>query len=85
MVTLRGFASCVNVSASLLSLIENDRHMPDKELVCRMASQLGEDADRWCAAIGKITPTAEKSIAKLVMEDPVVFRRLVGKECHEQS
>lgn len=78
-VTLRKFAQQMGISASLLSLIEQDAHHPTTELVQRMARSLGADADHWCSLIGKLAPDTEERLAKLAKKDPKFFRTLIGR------
>ena len=77
--TLRGLAGEVGVSPTLLSFIEHGRQQPSKELVVKLATLLGADPDEWCGLLGKITPQAEKSLARLAREDPAFFRNMVNR------
>ena len=78
-ITLRKFAKEMEISAGLLSMIEQDAHVPPAELIAKCAKALQADADLWCGLAGKLTPTAEKSLARLARKDPLFFRRLIGK------
>lgn len=77
--TLRAFAAELTISSSLLSLIEQDAHIPPKELIVRMATALEEDADVWCGMVGKLTPSAERSLARLARKDPKFFRGMLER------
>lgn len=77
--TLRAFAAKMQISASLLSLIEQGEHMPDSELITRLATALGQDADYWCGLAGTLTPCAERSLADLARRDPEFFRIMVER------
>ena len=74
--TLRGVAREIGVSASLLSLIEQNKHTPSRNLLVNLAELLDADADRWCALAGTITPQAEAALAVLAREDPEGYRFL---------
>ena len=69
----------MNVSPALLSLIEQGRHMPGKDLIVELAKLYGADADRWCGMVGTITPEAEQSLARVAKEDPQFFRSMVNR------
>lgn len=72
--TLRTLAREVDVSAALLSLIERGKHVPNRELVVRLAKALDADADRLCGMCGRITAEAEQSFAALARSRPEFFR-----------
>ena len=74
--TLRSLAKKLDVSASLLSMIEQGKHVPSPSLIVKLAEIMGADADEWCALAGKITPEAEGALADLAREDPEGFRFL---------
>ena len=76
--TLRSTAVEIGVSASLLSLVEQNKHVPSREVIEALARVLGGDPDKWCGLAGRITPAAEASLAKLAMEKPEFFRFLRG-------
>jgi len=78
-ITLRAFAGKMQISASLLSLIEQDEHVPPKELIVRIAMALGENADFWCGLAGKVTPEVEKSLARMARRDPQFFRTVLHR------
>lgn len=73
--TLRFTAQEADISASLLSLIEREKHTPSREVIERLASVLGGDVDRWCGLAGRITTEAEESLAKLAIEQPEFYRQ----------
>jgi transcriptional regulator with XRE-family HTH domain len=77
--TLRAFAKEIGVSASLLSLIEQDKQVPQKELLVLITTKLGLDVDEMFSKIGKITPSAEASFAKVASDDPIYFRQLLSR------
>ena len=72
--TLRSTARESRISASLLSLIEQNKHVASRQVIERLATVLDADADRWCGLAGKITAEAEESLAKLARERPEFFR-----------
>jgi transcriptional regulator with XRE-family HTH domain len=70
----------VGVSPALLSLTEQDKHVPPKELIVKLAQLLGGDADQWCGMAGKITPKAEAHLAKMAKDDPMFFRSMINRK-----
>jgi transcriptional regulator with XRE-family HTH domain len=77
--TLRNVATAADISPSLLSLIENGKHMPPKEVIVRLAKELDGNVDFWCGAAGMIAPDAERRLAKLAKEEPALFRSMVNR------
>lgn len=77
--TLRGLATDVGVSASLLSLLEQDAHVPPNELIVRIAGHLDGDPDLWCGLAGKITPDTEQRLARIAKGDPKFFRTMIER------
>ena len=77
--TLRGLASEIGISAALLSLIEQGKHVPPKELIARLAQHLGGDPTQWCALAGQVTPDAERKLAQIAREDPIFFRSMLDR------
>jgi transcriptional regulator with XRE-family HTH domain len=77
--TLRGLAREAGISPALLSLIERDKHVPDKGLVVRLAALLNADGDYLCALVGRITPRAEEHLAQIARDDPEFFRTMVNR------
>ena len=81
--TLCAVAKKVDVSAALLSMIENNNHQPKRKLIVELAEVLDGDADYWCSLAGRVTPESEKTFAELAREDPDAyryFRTLAGRE-----
>ncbi len=78
-ITLRAFARTMDISPSLLSLIEHDEHVPPSELIARMAKVAGEDPDLWCGLVGKLTPATQSSLSRLGRTDPVFLRNIVER------
>jgi transcriptional regulator with XRE-family HTH domain len=78
--TLHALSEEVGVSPALLSLTEQDKHVPPKELIVKLATVLGGDADHWCGLAGKVTPSVEKSLAKIAKDDPIFFRSMINKK-----
>lgn len=76
--TLRSLARDADVSPTLLSFIEHGKHEPTPELVVRLAGILGADPDHWCALIGKVTPEAQRKMAKIARDNPVFFRNMIN-------
>ena len=74
--TLRSAASDLGVSASLLSMIEQGKHIPSRETIVGLAKLLEADADLWCAVAGRITPDAEAALAKVARQNPEGYRFL---------
>lgn len=72
--TLRGLAAEVGVSPALLSLVEQGKHEPQRELIVTLATVLGEDADAWCALVGRVRPDVESELARVARDDPAGFR-----------
>jgi len=77
--TLRALAAEVGISAALLSLIEQEKHVPPKEVIVRLAEHLGADSTEWCAAAGQITPDAERKLARLARDEPLYFRKMLDR------
>jgi transcriptional regulator with XRE-family HTH domain len=77
--TLRGLAAEIGISAALLSLIEQGKHVPPKELIVRLAEHLGGDATQWCAIAGQVTPEAERKLAQIARQDPMFFRAMLHR------
>jgi transcriptional regulator with XRE-family HTH domain len=77
--TLHVVSEQVGVSPGLLSLIEQNKHIPPKELIVTLAEVLNGDANGWCALIGKITPDAEAAFAQVAKDRPIFFRKMVEK------
>ena len=75
--TLRHVAAEAGISPALLSLIERDRHKPSPQIIVRLATVLGGDADEWCGLLGKMTPDTESELARIASKDPVFFRSMV--------
>ena len=74
--TLRATAAKIGVSASLLSMIEQGKHVPSPKMIVKLAQLLGADPDGWCALAGRVTPEAEAALAELAREDPEGYRFL---------
>lgn len=72
--TLRALAAELDVSPALLSLIEQGKQDPSRDLVEKLAAKLGGDADGWCALIGRVRPELESRLAELAKTDPDRFR-----------
>lgn len=77
--TLHKLSAEADVSPGLLSLIEQDKHTPPKELIVRLAQVLKGDADQWCGLVGKITPNAEATLAEVAKTQPIFFRKMLSK------
>jgi len=77
--TLHVLSEEIGVSPGLLSIIEQDKHIPPTELIVRLAGALGGDADQWCSLIGKVTPKAEAAFSKIAKDDPMFFRSMLKK------
>jgi len=75
-VSLRATAVAVDISPALLSLIEQGKHVPPREVVIRLALHLRADPDQWCGLAGRISDEAESSFARLAAEKPEYFRFL---------
>ena len=75
--TLQQLGQQIDASAGLLSLIEQDKHIPPNNVIVKLAELLGGDANQWCGMAGKVTPNAEKAFAKIAREDPVFFRTML--------
>lgn len=71
--TLRTLAATVGVSPALLSLIEQNKHVPQADLVCKLATVLGSNPDAWCAMIGRLNPAVESRLVDLARNDPKAF------------
>lgn len=71
--TLRTLAATVDVSPALLSLIEQDKHVPQAELVCKLAAVFGSNPDAWCAMIGRLDPGVESQLVDIARNDPKAF------------
>lgn len=78
--TLHSLSDEVEISAGLLSLIEQDKHVPPKERIVRLAQVLGADPDKWCGLAGKVTPNAEARLARIASDDPIFFRSMLSKK-----
>lgn len=78
--TLHALSDQVGASPALLSLTEQDKHVPTKELIVKLASALGGDADYWCGLAGKVTPAVEESLAKIAKDDPILFRSMINRK-----
>jgi hypothetical protein len=63
-----------------LSLTEQDKHIPPKALIVRLAEVLNGDPDQWCGLIGKVTPEAEASLARTAKNDPMFFRSMLKRQ-----
>ena len=81
--TLHVLSEEVGVSAGLLSLTEQDKHVPPKELIVKLAAALGGDADRWCGLAGKVTPYVEAKLAEIAKDDPILFRSMIARKGRE--
>lgn len=77
--TLRETAKAAMISPALLSLIEQDKHVPSRDVIVRLANLLNGDPDRWCGLAGRVTPELEARLARLANEEPEFFRKLVNK------
>jgi transcriptional regulator with XRE-family HTH domain len=77
--TLRTVALDLGISASLLSLIEQDKHVPPKQLIAKLADYLRGEADLWCALAGQLSPETEASFAKIARDDPIFFRQMLNR------
>ena len=77
--TLRATAQELSISSGLLSLIEQDKHVPPKKLIVAIAKHLGASPDDWCALAGKLAPRVEASLAKIARERPHYFRTLLNE------
>ena len=78
--TLHSLSEEVGISAGLLSLIEQDKHVPPKDRIVSLARALGADPDKWCGLVGKVTPDAEARLAKIASDDPIFFRSMLSKK-----
>jgi len=78
--TLHALSRKIGVSPALLSLVEQDKHVPPKELIVKLAHALNGDADRWCGLAGKITPKAEATLAEIAKNDPLFFRSMINRK-----
>ena len=77
--TLRSAAANLDVSPSLLSLIEQDKHVPPADLITKLARMFGGDPDQWCGLAGTLTPGAEASLAEIAKEQPEYFRTMIRR------
>jgi len=78
--TLHVLSGEIGVSPALLSLIEQDKHVPPNELIVKLAAALGGDADQWCGLAGKLTPDAQSKLAALAKDDPIFFRSMIKRK-----
>jgi len=78
--TLHALGQEIGASPALLSLIEQGKHVPPKELITKLAAALGGDADRWCGLVGVLTPDAEAALAKIAKDDPLYFRTMLKRQ-----
>ena len=76
--TLRGTARAADISPSLLSLVEQEKHIPSKKVLVRLAAVLDGDVDVWFGLAGKVTPAVEASLSQVAKEDPQFFRKMLG-------
>lgn len=74
--TLRATAKEAGVSPGLLSMIEQDKHAPTRELISRLADLLEGDVEQWCGLAGKVTPETESAMARLARTNPDFLRTL---------
>jgi transcriptional regulator with XRE-family HTH domain len=77
--TLHAVSQQVGVSPALLSLTEQDKHVPPMALIVLLAEVLKGDADRWCGLAGKMTPDAEATFARIAKDNPIFFRSMLKR------
>jgi transcriptional regulator with XRE-family HTH domain len=82
--TLHNVSEQVGVSPALLSLTEQDKHIPPKALIVRLAEVLKGDADQWCGLAGKVTPNAEATLAEVAKDNPIFFRSMLKRKGSRQ-
>ena len=69
------FADMVGISKSILGYYENDKRMPDIEILARIANVMNVNAEY---IIGRTNTTAQKSKMKTVCEFTRLFDRVAG-------
>lgn len=77
--TLQQVGAKIEASAGLLSLIEQGKHVPPREMIAKLARLLGADADIWCGLAGKVTVEAEKQFARIARENPSFYRTMLSR------
>jgi transcriptional regulator with XRE-family HTH domain len=82
-ITLRTFAKRLGISPAFQTLIEQDRSMPDAQLIQRIARELELDPDQLCGLAGKLTPQVQKKLSQLARGDPKYFRSMLNKMAGE--
>jgi transcriptional regulator with XRE-family HTH domain len=78
--TLRQTAGEAGISAGLLSLVERNLHVPSADIIQRLAKCLGGDPDQWCGFAGTISAEAREHLARIAAEEPIFFRKLIGRK-----
>ena len=76
---LREFARILNISATHLSDIENNRRIPSEELLLEIAQHLNLDADKLLVAARRV-PADTKRYVEEVPEAVSLFRKISNRE-----